>query len=61
MRVALAGARQWTARFLAPCEYEGLRGSWRGNSLVGLTVGVVVLPVALVMVIATGPGQPPAS
>lgn len=37
-------------------DYAGLRRSWRGDVLAGLTVGVVALPLALAFGITTGLG-----
>src|SRR3954466_7892787 len=37
-------------------DYAGLRQSWRGDVLAGLTVGVVALPLALAFGITTGLG-----
>lgn len=37
-------------------DYDGLRRSWRGDVLAGLTVGVVALPLALAFGITTGLG-----
>lgn len=37
-------------------DYAGLRGSWRGDLVAGLTVGVVALPLALGFGIASGLG-----
>ncbi len=37
-------------------DYEGLRRSWRGDLLAGLTVGVVALPLALGFGVASGVG-----
>jgi SulP family sulfate permease len=39
-----------------PQDYAGLRGSWRGDVVAGLTVGVVALPLALAFGITTGLG-----
>ena len=50
-------SRQWTARFLPRrSDYAGLRRSWRGDLLAGLTVGVVALPLALGFGVASGVG-----
>src|SRR3954471_16998556 len=37
-------------------DYAGLRQSWRGDVVAGLTVGVVALPLALAFGITTGLG-----
>lgn len=37
-------------------DYAGLRASWRGDVITGLTVGVVALPLALAFGVATGLG-----
>src|SRR5688572_5181238 len=37
-------------------DYEGLRRSWKGDVVAGLTVGVVALPLALAFGITTGLG-----
>jgi SulP family sulfate permease len=37
-------------------DYRGLRSSWRGDVVAGLTVGVVALPLALAFGITTGLG-----
>jgi SulP family sulfate permease len=37
-------------------DYAGLRHSWRGDVLAGLTVGVVALPLALAFGVTTGVG-----
>ena len=37
-------------------DYRGLRGSWRGDIVAGITVGVVALPLALAFGITTGLG-----
>src|SRR3954470_9313413 len=39
-------------------DYAGLRQSWRGDVVAGLTVGVVALPLALAFGITTGLGAP---
>ena len=39
-----------------PSDYRGLRSSWRGDVVAGLTVGVVALPLALAFGITTGLG-----
>ena len=45
-------------RGLAPGlrDYAGLRSSWKGDVIAGLTVGVVALPLALAFGITTGLG-----
>ena len=53
MHVAL----RWVARLLpGASDYTGLRRSWRGDLLAGLTVGVVALPLALGFGVASGVG-----
>ena len=42
--------------YLDAANYEGLSRSWRGDVVAGLTVGVVVLPLALAFGITTGLG-----
>jgi SulP family sulfate permease len=37
-------------------DYSGLRGSWRGDLLAGITVAVVALPLALAFGVASGLG-----
>ncbi|MEA2176816.1 MAG: sulfate permease, SulP family, partial [Solirubrobacteraceae bacterium] len=37
-------------------DYRGLRGSWRGDLLAGITVAVVALPLALAFGVASGLG-----
>src|SRR3954449_11515473 len=37
-------------------DYRGLRGSWRGDVVAGITVGVVALPLALAFGITSGLG-----
>ncbi len=57
--MAEAGDRawRWMARLLpGRSDYEGLRRSWRGDLLAGLTVGVVALPLALGFGVASGVG-----
>ena len=45
------------ARLLpSPADYVGLRASWRGDVLAGITVGVVALPLALGFGITSGLG-----
>ena len=39
-----------------PADYAGLRTSWRGDLLAGVTVGVVALPLALAFGITSGLG-----
>lgn len=39
-----------------PADYAGLRSSWRGDLLAGMTVGVVALPLALAFGITSGLG-----
>ena len=53
----MAAAWRSAARFLPrPSDYAGLRLSWRGDLLAGLTVGVVALPLALGFGVASGVG-----
>lgn len=57
MGEVLTRARHRTARLLpGRSDYEGLRRSWRGDLLAGLTVGVVALPLALGFGVASGVG-----
>ncbi len=52
-------AKAWVAlRRLLPgaADYAGLRSSWRGDVLAGITVGVVALPLALAFGITSGLG-----
>jgi SulP family sulfate permease len=50
-------ALQWVARLMpGASDYTGLRRSWRGDLLAGLTVGVVALPLALGFGVASGVG-----
>lgn len=44
-------------RFIpTPEDYAGLRSSWRGDVVAGITVGVVALPLALAFGVTTGLG-----
>lgn len=45
-------------RALAPsrADYAGLRSSWRGDVLAGVTVGIVALPLALAFGVSSGAG-----
>ena len=53
----MAAARRSMARLLPRrSDYAGLRRSWRGDLLAGLTVGVVALPLALGFGVASGVG-----
>jgi SulP family sulfate permease len=53
----MAAARQSLVKFLPEVsDYAGLRRSWRGDLLAGLTVGVVALPLALGFGVASGVG-----
>jgi SulP family sulfate permease len=53
----MAAAWRSAARFLPEVsDYAGLRRSWRGDLLAGLTVGVVALPLALGFGVASGVG-----
>ncbi|MGZ6912856.1 MAG: SulP family inorganic anion transporter [Acidimicrobiia bacterium] len=55
--VARRGALAGLARLLpARADFAGLRTSWRGDVVAGLTVGVVALPLALAFGITTGLG-----
>ena len=57
MSRALAAAWRSTAWLLPQrSDYTGLRRSWRGDLLAGLTVGVVALPLALGFGVASGVG-----
>lgn len=49
-------ARRVTALSPRPTDYAGLRSSWRGDLLAGVTVGVVALPLALAFGITSGLG-----
>ncbi|WP_282944676.1 SulP family inorganic anion transporter [Cellulomonas endometrii] len=40
----------------SPRDYAGLRTSWRGDLVAGLTVGVVALPLALAFGVSSGAG-----
>lgn len=40
----------------SPQDYAGLRTSWRGDLVAGLTVGVVALPLALAFGVSSGAG-----
>ena len=55
---SLAAATFAHVRGLAPRrrDYAGLRSSWKGDVIAGLTVGVVALPLALAFGITTGLG-----
>jgi SulP family sulfate permease len=48
----------WSLRRFLPrrADYAGLRRSWKGDILAGVTVGVVALPLALAFGITTGLG-----
>jgi SulP family sulfate permease len=53
------GTKSWSRlRGLGPRrrDYAGLRSSWKGDVIAGLTVGVVALPLALAFGITTGLG-----
>lgn len=53
----LSAALEHTRRLVPTrADYRGLRRSWRGDVIAGLTVGVVALPLALAFGIATGLG-----
>lgn len=49
-------ARRVVALAPRPADYAGLRTSWRGDLLAGVTVGVVALPLALAFGITSGLG-----
>ncbi len=49
-------ARRVAALMPRPADYAGLRTSWRGDLLAGMTVGVVALPLALAFGITSGLG-----
>jgi sulfate permease, SulP family len=49
-------ARRATAMLPSRADYRGLRGSWQGDVVAGLTVGVVALPLALAFGITSGLG-----
>ncbi|MEY2522779.1 MAG: sulfate permease, SulP family, partial [Ilumatobacteraceae bacterium] len=55
---SLAAATFSHVRDLGPRrrDYAGLRSSWKGDVIAGLTVGVVALPLALAFGITTGLG-----
>ncbi len=55
----ISAVRQGLAKYLPEMsDYAGLRRSWRGDLLAGLTVGVVALPLALGFGVASGVGAP---
>ncbi len=57
MLQSVAGAWRPAAQLLpGRSDYRGLRRSWRGDLLAGLTVGVVALPLALGFGVASGVG-----
>jgi SulP family sulfate permease len=57
MNPRVTGAWRSAAKFLPEgSDYVGLRQSWRGDLLAGLTVGVVALPLALGFGVASGVG-----
>ncbi|MEZ5408183.1 MAG: SulP family inorganic anion transporter [Acidimicrobiales bacterium] len=49
-------AQRTAALMPRPADYAGLRTSWRGDLLAGVTVGVVALPLALAFGITSGLG-----
>jgi SulP family sulfate permease len=50
-----ARAGRYVRQYLpARSDYRGLRGSWRGDVVAGVTVGVVALPLALAFAITAG-------
>lgn len=49
-------AQRVVALMPRPADYAGLRSSWRGDILAGVTVGVVALPLALAFGITSGLG-----
>lgn len=49
-------AQRVVALLPRPADYAGLRSSWRGDLLAGVTVGVVALPLALAFGITSGLG-----
>ncbi len=51
LRRAVAGAARFAPR---RSDYRGLRHSWKGDVVAGITVGVVALPLALAFAIAAG-------
>lgn len=51
-----AGARALARLLPRRADYAGLRRSWRGDLLAGVTVGVVALPLALAFGITSGLG-----
>jgi SulP family sulfate permease len=54
---SVTAARRTFATFVPErSDYAGLRRSWRGDLLAGLTVGVVALPLALGFGVASGVG-----
>lgn len=48
----------WSPRALLPsrADYRGLRRSWRGDVVAGITVGIVALPLALAFGVSSGVG-----
>ncbi|MFB0834093.1 SulP family inorganic anion transporter [Arthrobacter halodurans] len=51
------GAAAYLGGFLpAPEDYAGLRLSWRGDILAGITVGIIALPLALAFGVSSGVG-----
>ena len=54
--VVSASARRVMALSPSAADYRGLRTSWRGDVVAGVTVGVVALPLALAFGITSGLG-----
>lgn len=54
----MSGINWASVRALAPsrADYAGLRASWRGDLLAGVTVGIVALPLALAFGVSSGAG-----
>jgi SulP family sulfate permease len=55
-RPLLAVSRAAVALAPRPSDYAGLRASWKGDVVAGVTVGVVALPLALAFGLASGLG-----
>lgn len=47
---------RWLSLLPSVHDYAGLRQSWRGDLLAGLTVGIVALPLALAFGVSSGAG-----
>src|SRR5690606_12378828 len=64
LREAARAAHGWpgalrlllASRLPRPADYAGLRRTWRGDLVAGLTVGIVALPLALGFGVASGVG-----